>query len=302
MSTYIVGHKNPDTDSIISSIALSELLGEGYLPAKSGEVNKETEYILNRFGLEVPRTLPESVEKIILVDHNSPEEASELVTPDKIQAIYDHHRLGGAFTANPAPVRIETIGSTSTLIAKMYREKEVQLSKNIAGALICGVLSDTLKFNSPTTTDEDKEMVEWLNSVAGIDLENTAQAMFMAKSDIGGIATKDLLTKDYKVFEMSGQRVGVGVWETVLPDAVMERKEEILTALADEKAKTHLDYIFFAVIDIVSQIGYFFMCSERETEVAESIFKKPAKDGVVIAEGVVSRKKQIIPPLEKYFA
>ena len=302
MSTYIVGHKSPDTDSVISAIALAALLGEGNVPARTDDLNKETEYILTRFGLETPKTLPESAASIIMVDHNSPEEASEWVTPEKIRAIYDHHRLGGGFTASPVPVRIETIGSTSSLVAKMYREQRAELAKNLAGALICGILSDTLKFTSPTTTDEDKEIVEWLNTIASIDLENTAQAMFMAKSDVGGLSAADLLTADYKVFDMSGQKVGVGVWETVLPDAVMSRSEEIMEALKAEKEKSGLDYIFFAVVDILKQVAYFFMCSEKETEVAESVFNASAKKGIVTAEGVVSRKKQIIPPLEKYFS
>lgn len=302
MPIYVVGHKNPDTDSVVSAIALADFLGDGYAPAKAGELNNETEYILSRFALEVPKTLSETAHSVVLVDHNSPEEALEIISPDKIKAVYDHHKLCGIFTNEAVTVRCDPVGSASTIITSMYREAGKKPGKHIASALLCGILSDTLKFNSPTTTDTDKEMAEWLNEIAGIDIETTAQAMFMAKSDISGLETAELLTKDYKVFEMSGQKVGVGVWETVLPDAVMERKAEILEALIEEKEKSKLNYIYFAIIDILNQTAYFLISTDKEKEVAEAIFKGLVEDHVLTAPGVVSRKKQIIPPLEKYFA
>jgi manganese-dependent inorganic pyrophosphatase len=302
MPIYVVGHKNPDTDSVVSAVALADFLGGDYLPAKAGELNNETEYILNRFNIEIPKTLPESAHSVVLVDHNSPEEALECITPERIKAVYDHHKLCGVFTDEAVLVRMQPVGSTSTIMAKMYQEEGKKPSKSIASALLCGVLSDTLKFNSPTTTEIDKEMAEFLNEIADIDIETTAQAMFMAKSDISGIKTEDLLTKDYKVFEMSGQKVGIGVWETVLPDAVMARKSEIIDALKKEKEKSKLDYAYFAIIDIVSEVAHFIIEGDKEKEVAEAVFKGTVRGDVLVAEGVVSRKKQIIPPLEKYFA
>lgn len=302
MKTFICGHKNPDTDSIISAIALAQFLGAEYEPARAGELNKETEYILDRFSLSIPELLAESVEKIVLVDHNSPEETSELVIPEKIKAVYDHHKLCGIFTNEAVPVRIEPIGSTCTLVTKIYRENDKKPEKDLAAALLCGILSDTLNFTSPTTTEVDKNQAQWLNGIAGLDIESTAQAMFMAKSDISDVKTKELLTKDYKVFDMSGQKVGVGVWETVLPDAVTARKAEIEAEMKAEKEKSKLDYIFFAAIDIMNQAGYFFIAGEKEQEVLESVFGTKEANGLVAVPGVVSRKKQIVPPLEKYFA
>lgn len=303
MPIYVCGHKNPDTDSVISAIGLCVLRPFGmaeYVPVRAGEVNKETAYVLKRFKFKAPAIIPEEAKRVVLVDHNSPQEMSEYIKPNEIVGIFDHHKLSGPFTDEPVEVTMRSVGSTCSIIAALMQKYEIEPEAELAGALLCGILSDTLKFTSPTTTDEDRGIAAWLNNYAGIDINKTAEEMFEAKSSLVGIKASDLITKDYKVFEMSGQKIGIGVWETIKPRAVLARKKEILAALA--KQKDGLDYIYFAVIDILKQKAHFFIVSDKEKHPAEGIFKGKVKAGILEVPDVVSRKKQIVPAFEKYFA
>jgi manganese-dependent inorganic pyrophosphatase len=184
----------------------------------------------------------------------------------------------------------------------VFKEKGVTPEKNLAGALIAAILSDTLKFTSPTTTDEDKKAVEELNEVAGVNVDELASEMFAAKSDISDVPTEELLGKDYKVFEMSGKKVGIGVWETVMPQTILERKAEILEKLAQKKTAEGLDLIYFSGVDILNGNSDLFVVSEGEKQVAEAVWGSEVSEGILPLAGVVSRKKQIVPPLENYFS
>jgi manganese-dependent inorganic pyrophosphatase len=298
MKTYVIGHKNPDTDSVVSTLALAAL--EGFVPARAGSFNKETEYVLNRFGFSTPEPLPKEEKKVVLVDTNgNPEELAEGISLEEITAIYDHHKLCGLKTIEPVTVLIEPVGATATIISDMFDLRDLTPKPEVASILISGIISDTLNFSSPTTSDRDRMAVENLNQIARLDVDKLAEEMFAAKSDISGMDTEELLTKDYKVFEMSGKKVGIGVWETVLPDKVLERKEDIAEALKLEKNKSGLGYAYFAIIDIIGQHAQIISGSGADSKKAESAFGGKAKDGILLVEGVVSRKKQIVPALEK---
>jgi manganese-dependent inorganic pyrophosphatase len=295
MKTYVIGHKNPDTDSIVSAIAAAQLFNAE--PAKAGEINKETKYILDTFGFDVPQDLPQEEKKVVLVDHNSPDES--LAQGEELIGIYDHHKLGNPHTSEPINVRIETLGSTAALIGKMYQEKGVILSKEIASILICAIISDTLKFTSPTTTDEDKSVAEELNKIAQLDLDKVAEEMFNAKSDISDISTEDLLGKDYKVFDMDGKKVGIGVWETVNTQVIVDRKEEIIEKLLDLKQKDGLDYVYFAAVDILAGNSELFILDDNTGDVAKKTFGQEIINNIMHLPGIVSRKKQITPKIEE---
>lgn len=296
-----MGHKNPDTDSIVSAIALAEL--EGVTPARAGEINKETEYVLKRFDFDLPQIAPAEEKKIMLVDMNgNPEEMAEGVKPEEIISIIDHHKLSGFKTSEPINVHVRAVGATATLIKSLYQKNQKEISKEMAGLLLSAVISDTLKLTSPTTTKEDTKCAEELTKLAGLNIDELADAMFAAKSDISGVPTEELLGKDYKVFEMSGKKVGAGVWETVLPATILERKPEIIEKLAAKKSQEGLDLIFFAGVDILKGNSDLFIVSGAEKAVAEAVWGGETKDGVLALSGVVSRKKQIVPPLENYLA
>ncbi len=302
MKTYVVGHKNPDTDSILSAVIFAELLGNGYEAAKQGEPNKEAEYVLSRFGISAPVDLPAGERKLVLVDHNSKEEGPDDLVPEEIVAIYDHHKLGGPVTSDLVDVRIQKVGCTATVAASVFKEKGAEPSRAAASLMVSAIISDTLKLTSPTTTDMDREVVAELAEKYDINIDELATAMFEAKSDISDVSTEELIGKDYKIFNLCGKRVGVGVWETVLPQTVLDRKEEVLELLSKRKVDDALDYIYFAVVDIMNNKSDFFILGDEEKVLAEAVFGGISEGNVLACPGVVSRKKQITPPIEKYLS
>lgn len=298
----IIGHKNPDTDSIAASIVAADYFNNVLqLDAKTfraGELNNETKFVLEILGIESPDLIISSAEceGIALVDHNEISQASETVDFNKVGYIIDHHKIS-VRTDKPIFCRIEPVGATSSLIAKMFFENNVDISETNAGLLLTGILSDTLNFTSPTTTAEDKEIAEKLNEIAKIDMHSFANEMFAAKSSLEGISVKNIISSDYKMFEMGRKKVGVGVWETTNPEAVNEKKLEILTAIKDKKQSEGLDYIFFMTVDIIKQASYMYLIGDEEKELAEKVFGGSTKDDILLLDKIVSRKKQIIPPL-----
>lgn len=303
MKTYIIGHKNPDTDSVVSAIVLAELensLGKDYIAAVADKTNKETDFVLEKFGSKMPKPIPDTKKEVILVDHNELSQMSEKVRAEEIIGILDHHKLGGLSTLGPISVRIKPVGATSTLIAELFKEKRVNPSKKIASLLIAGILSDTLNLTSPITTKTDQKIIDELNAIADLNIYEFANQMFEAKSDLNGIPISEIVTKDYKEFKMGGMRVGAGVWETVSPKSVLEKKKEILEALRAKKDKEGLNLLFFGLVDILKKATYLFILGDEEKKVVEEVFKTKTKEEILELPGVVSRKKQIIPFLEKF--
>ncbi len=303
MKTYIVGHTNPDTDSVVSAVALAELkkaMGKDFEAAVAGDLNKETLLVLTKFGFTVPALIPSGEKSVVLVDHNECDQIHGNVETEQIVGIFDHHKLGGLATSGPISVTMRPVGSTATIIYGSYEKHNVAPSKEVAGILLSGVISDTLKLTSPTTTDRDREVVAALATITGVNIDELATELFAAKSDISAMTTAELIGKDYKVFNLADKKVGIGVWETVLPAVVFERKAEILEALATKKSADQLDYILFAVIDILEQKGDFVVVGEDEKALVEAAFGGTTTDSILDCPGVLSRKKQIVPAIEEY--
>ena len=297
----IVGHKNPDTDSIVSAIAAQEFfskLGTEAEARRAGEANNETRFILENVGIPMPG-LAESLgegETAVLVDHNEEGQAFDQLAYEKVSHIIDHHKLS-VKTEGPIYCRVEPVGSTSSLIAKMFFERKMDISGNAAKLLMAGILSDTLNLTSPTTTQEDKDLLGELNKTAKIEIGSFVAEMFKAKSSLEGISVEDIIRVDYKTFEMGKRNVGIGTWETTLPESVNEKKEEIMEALSREKEAVGLDYIFFMVVDILKQNCQLYLVGEAEKELAQKVFSGEMSNSEMFLVGVVSRKKQIVPQL-----
>ena len=300
--TIIIGHKSPDTDAIVSVLVFAKLLGDFALAARAGEINKETKFVLSFFKEKQP-VLVKSLKnkKVFLLDHNNPEEAVDGFEQAELVGVIDHHYLSGIQTSSPIYYRAEPIGSSSTIIAKIFKEKNIKLTKKQAGLLLAGVISDTLLFTSPTCTEEDRKIAKELTRISGVKPKELAQKMFKAKSDITGISISALVVKDYKEFKSGNTRFGIGVWETTLPEAVKAKKEQIFPALEKKKETAKLDFIFFALVDIVRQKSELFLL-DKEKKVAEKVFKGEILNNLMLLKGVVSRKKQILPPLVRYFS
>jgi len=298
----VIGHKNPDTDSIVSAIVAKDYFKSAFdieAEARSaGELNNETKFILETFEVSAPEmagTLGEG-DKVALVDHNDINQMLDGSDYTRVDYVLDHHKLT---LKSDAPIfcRIEPVGSTSTLLAKMFAEKNISVSETDAKLLIAGILSDTLNLTSPTTTDDDRKILEELNKIASLDIAKFASEMFKAKSSLEGISLSDIITLDYKNFEMGTHKVGVGTWETTHPESVNEKKDEIMGALSFKKQAEDLEYIFFMVADILQQNSQLYVVGEEEQILAEKVFGQKAEDKIIFLPGVVSRKKQVIPPL-----
>lgn len=298
----VVGHKNPDTDSIVSAIASAEFFAKAFgqeaIPFRAGEINNETKFVLEAFEVEKPELIGEiqEGERVALVDHNESSQVFEGLDYGKVDFILDHHQIS-VKTEKPIFFRAEPIGSTSSVIAKMFLEKNLEISEKIAKILLAGILSDTLKLTSPTTTEEDKRLVGVLNAIALLDVEKFVAEMFKAKSSLEGISTEAIISLDYKNFEMGTKQVGIGTWETTNPESVNEKKAEIMEALIAKKAGEKLDYIFFMVVDILKQNCQLYIVGSEEKVLAEKVFGGNVENEELFLAGVVSRKKQIAPKL-----
>ena len=299
-----IGHKNPDTDSALSAILVSRfgkrVFGADVEAAIAGDVNNETRYILNFLKIKKPKILKKiKNEKVILVDTTEPNQIIAGLSEDNLLAIIDHHNLGGLKSSMSIYCRIEPIGCTGSVIYKILREKNIKIDKTSAIIMIACIVSDTLNFNSPTTTSEDRKILKELNKIAKLDLKKFTKDLFAAKSNLKGISVKDIISKDYKQFEMGENKVGIGVWETTDPESVNLQKDKIIKALVDKKKKEKLDYLFFAAVDILKNNMRLYLLGTEEEELACEVFGGRVEDGVMVLRKTVSRKKQLVPPLMK---
>ncbi len=303
-----IGHKNPDTDSIISAMIVSHysrgIFGCDAEAKRAGEINNETKFILSLLpessGIKSPELATVvGEEKVILVDTTEPNQILEGINEKNLFAIIDHHNLGGMKSSKPIYARIEPLGCSCTVLFKILKEKGIDISKDAAYLMTSAIISDTLFLNSPTTTGDDKKALDELNKIAKLNLEEHSMEMFKAKSSLEGIKIEEIIVEDYKFFEMGKSKVGIGVWETVAPESIDEKKAEILEALKDKKNQDNLDYMFFGVVDILKKNTSLYLIGDDEEVLAKEIFKGELENNEMFLKGIVSRKKQIVPALKE---
>ena len=296
----VIGHKNPDTDSVVSAYVWSRVLsrlGDSAKPAIAGEVNKETKLVFKKAGLELPKKENLKKADIFLVDHN--EESQMAGNPENVIGVIDHHNLSGLATDRPIYFRNEPLGSTSSLIVRIASEKEIELEDEEIFLLLCGILSDTLKLNSPTTTEYDKQIVKDLSDLINEDVDKLAQEMFEAKSDLSDMTLKEIIEADYKDYKFGGKKIGVGVAEVAAIDFFNGKEEEIIQQMKEVKKEQNLDHLFFGVIDILNKDTHLYLTDKEDQKLAKEVFEVNSEKSPIKLEGVASRKKQIIPPLSK---
>ncbi len=303
MPNYVVGHKIPDSDSICSAIALSYLkttLGEETVPARLGELTPETMFILDKFGFEQPELKTSYAgDGVYIVDHSDIELAPDDIDEATILGIIDHHKLGDLTTSTPLEIWVRPVGCTNTIIKMMYDFYNVEIPKNIAGAMLCAILSDTVIFKSPTCTTADIKCVEALAEIAGIeDFKELGMDMFRVKSAVEGTPIRDLVKRDFKDFNMNGQKVGIGQLEVIDLAVFDEIKEALYADIAELKAEGGRHSVFLLLTDIMKEGSELLIASDSDT-LAEQAFGVTPKDGKVWLEGVLSRKKQVVPPLQE---
>lgn len=306
MTTLVFGHKNPDTDSVCAAIALADLkkkLGEDIAPAIQGELNPESKFVLDKFGVAAPAVVTSYAGKdVYLVDHSDLTQSPDDLKEANILGIVDHHKLGDVTTGQPLECWIWPVGCTCTVISRMYKYLGVEIPKDVAGIMLCAILSDTVIFKSATCTDEDKAVCAELSEICGeSDLEALGIEMFKVKSAVEGTPIRELVFRDYKDFNMSGKGVGVGQLELVDLSIVDGIKADLEKDIKDLKAEKGHHSVLLMLTDIMKEGTELLVASDDESVVAKAFGVAP-KDGKAWLPGIMSRKKQIVPDLEKAFS
>ena len=306
MAVYIYGHKNPDSDSVCAAIALADLkskIGVAAVPAAQGDLNPESNFILEKFGVSAPEIISSGAGKqVILVDHSDLAQSLDDLKDAEILGIIDHHKLGDVTTSNPLECWIWPVGCTCTVIKAMYDFFGVKIPKNIAGIMLCSILSDTVIFKSATCTDQDKEAADALAKIAGeSDLAALGMKMFKVKSAVEGTPVRELVLRDYKDFNMSGKKVGIGQLEVVDLSILDSVKPALAKDIKALKAEGSRHSVFLLLTDIMKEGSEMLIASDDEAVVKKAFGVAP-EGGKVWLDGVMSRKKQVVPNFEKAFA
>ncbi|MCG7494208.1 manganese-dependent inorganic pyrophosphatase [Thalassobius sp. Cn5-15] len=305
MTTQVFGHKSPDTDSTGSPIVwawyLNEVKGVAAAPKLLGEPNTEALFMLDRWNLDKPEIISgvEAGAPVVIVDTNNPAELPENINDADITAIIDHHKLvGGLETKGPIDITIRPLACTATIMYDLMGDDAAKMPEAIKGAALTCILSDTLEFRSPTTTDRDREVVAALAADLGIDVTAYAAEMFAAKSDVSAFSDAELIRMDSKEYEVDGTKFRVSVLETTAPEIPLGRKESLMETFKTVQAEDGVDEVLLFVVDILKEEATLLVPNDVVKGVAEKSFGATVEGDSVVLPGIMSRKKQIIPNLK----
>ena len=236
--------------------------------------------------------------KVVLVDHNEKDQAVDNIDKADIMEIIDHHKLGTLQTMQPISFRNQPVGCTGTIMYQMYGEQKLEIPPKIAGLLCAAIISDTLMFRSPTCTLQDKMAAGALALIADISIEEFAKEMFKAGSNLKDKSPEEIFYQDYKKFIAEGDICfGVGQISSMDADELREIKERLIPFMVSECGRHGVSRVYFMLTDIMEQSTELLFYGEGSEEMAVNAFKIEPKDGTIYLKGVVSRKKQLIPPL-----
>jgi len=305
MTIQIFGHKSPDTDATGSPIIwawyLNEVKGQKAEPKLLGEPNTEAAFMLQRWDLPKPAII-NSVDAgapVIIVDTNNPAELPENINDADIQAIIDHHALiGGLTTKGPINITVRPLACTATIMHNLMGDNAEKMPTHIKGTMLSCILSDTLEFRSPTTTEQDKDLAVKLAAELGLDVTAYAAEMFAAKSDVSAFSDAELIRMDSKEYEVDGTKFRVSVLETTAPDIPLNRAASLMETMPSVAAEDGVDQVLLFVVDILKEEATLLVPNDTVRTVAEKSFGATVTGNSVVLPGVMSRKKQIIPNLK----
>lgn len=305
--TLIFGHKNPDTDTICSAIAYADLknkLGVDAEPVRLGDINGETQFALEKFDAELPRFVDEvskETNEVILVDHNERQQSANDIDQVRVLEVIDHHRIANFETADPLYYRAEPVGCTATILNKMYKENGVEIEPNIAGLMLSAIISDSLLFKSPTCTHQDVAAAKELAEIAGVDAEEYGLAMLKAGADLGDKTASQLISLDAKEFSMGTSKVEIAQVNAIDVNDVLVRKVELEEAITKTIEEKGLQLFLLVVTDILNSNSTALALGSAASKVEEA-YNVTLENNTAVLEGVVSRKKQVVPVLTSVFA
>ncbi|XQS17502.1 manganese-dependent inorganic pyrophosphatase [Citrobacter telavivensis] len=295
---HVVGHLNPDSDAICTAFMAARWLNMRGLQATAwrlGEPNRETHFLFELAGQDIPPLLemPLTDLDVWLVDFTEPTQGPETLQESNIVGIIDHHRLGGLVTRLPPEVWIKPVGSSATLLWQlMSPENRAQITPAQALLLLGAALSDTVTLRSPTTTADDRLAVEELTALTGIDLTAFSADLLSAKTSVEGLRASELLQKDIKRFTINGQQVSVAQIELYALSQVADMMDALREEMTDYAARSGADLVVLMLTDINVGNSQLWFAGPRQPELAQP----------VIVEGMLSRKKQMLPWLESHVA
>ena len=300
----IFGHKNPDTDSICSSLVLEILnkkSGKNNVEARRlGNVNKETQYVLDYLGISAPELLESVAEgqEVCLVDHNEFNQSVEGIEKAKILSVTDHHRIANFETAEPLYYTAKPYGCTSTILFEEFKMLGHEIEKKEAILMASSIISDTLLLKSPTTTEHDKKALEELGKIAEIDIEKYGLEMLKAGTDLGDFSEEELVNLDAKSLDKDGHKFVIAQVNTVSIEDVLKRQEKLESAINAEIERNNLELFVLAITDILNSNSEIIALGAK-ADVVEKAFGVKLENNTAFLKGVVSRKKQILPNIDK---
>lgn len=300
----IFGHKNPDTDTICSAM-VKEILNKKRGCEKSkavrlGNVNKETQYALNYLGMEAPELIEkvEEGQEVILVDHNEFNQSVEGIEKAKILEVVDHHRISNFETSEPLYYTARPFGCTSTILFEEFKASGIEIEKTEAILMASAIISDTLLLKSPTTTEHDKTALEELGKIANLNIEEYGLEMLKAGTDLGDFSAEELINLDAKNLEKDGTKFVIAQVNTVSIEDVLKRQNELEEAIKNAIAEKGLSLFVLAITDILNSNSEIIALGTK-TDAVEKAFDKKLENNRAFLEGVVSRKKQLLPFIDK---
>jgi len=321
MTTYIIGHKKPDTDSVVAAIALQFLyesrncFGHKNPQASITEaINPETTFLLNKFGVKTPKILSaESItkeDKVILVDHNEASQRLDCLNQDQIVEIIDHHKANLNLN-QPIFMTFKAWGSSNTIAYFLMKQNDLRPDKILASLMLAAILSDTVGYKSSTTTAKDKEVGAELAEIAEIgNVDTFTLEIFRAKSDISSLTNEQIVKNDYKIFEFdtagndnnpggSTTKTMIDQLETVEQEIVLtEKKAGLLKAMETVKTEQGVKLLFVAITDILKVNTKLLILSDAEKEIAQKAFGGVVENNILDIGPKMSRKKEIAPAIE----
>ncbi|MFS0752370.1 manganese-dependent inorganic pyrophosphatase [Oceanobacillus sp. 1P07AA] len=306
VKTLIFGHKNPDTDTICSSLAYADLktkLGYDVTSVRLGEVNQETQFALDKFNIKAPELIErlEDGAEVILVDHNEFQQSVDNIENATIREVIDHHRISNFETKEPLYFRAEPVGCTATILNKMYKESDVSVDKDIAGILLSAIISDSLLLKSPTCTDEDVKAAHELAEIAGVDLESYGLDMLKAGADLSDKTVSDLITMDAKEFAMGNAKVEIAQVNAVDTNEIYKLHDELVEVITSRTNDNDLDLFLFVVTDILNNDSEALAIGSGKDKVESAFNVTLDSNNRALLKGIVSRKKQIVTVLTEQF-
>ena len=301
----VFGHKSPDTDTICSSLVMADLQtkirGEEVVACRLGELNEETKYALKHFDIEAPKYI-ESVEegqRVMLVDHNEFSQSVEGIEKAKIEAVVDHHRINNFETSEPLFYYALPVGCTATILFELYKTNNIKIESKIAGLMLSAVISDTLLLKSPTTTEKDKKALAELAQIAiasPLACKLYGLEMLKAGTNLDKYTEDELIRLDAKKIEKEDIKYVIAQVNTVSIPDVLKRKAKIEQEINKEILAKGLSLFVFVITDIVNSNSEAIVLGDRTDAISKTY---EVKDNIAVMPGVVSRKKQILPLVEK---